>query len=208
MNKNHPNLQSGLRLLGDDNREETGNGLSWIKDNIISLAEPQPGASADISCRFPSGPCRPARTWACWRLASLLFGVTVFLFRPELLSLLESIKLSVTVDLCFNFCSQPAGSLLLWGRFMVVLVPFFWMNAYLSPALASGSPLATRTSAPEIWKTSFLWQPEKSLSVTEACKGNQPPLSHRYWAGKEPTQPPRDLEPGCLLSHLQIFFFF
>lgn len=45
----------------------------------------------------------------------LLLGFTVFLLSPELLSLLESTGSSVTVDLCFNFCSQPAGFLLLWA---------------------------------------------------------------------------------------------
>lgn len=192
MHEYHPNhQQSGLKWFGDDKCEETGNGLRENKDWIISFAEPQP----ECLCQHQLPPFPPAASGAprvpghtgTWQVS--LFSFTVVLFSPELLSVLESCKLSVAVDLCLNFCSQFTGFLLLWGWLMVVLIPVFWMVIHSQPWplwWPSGSPLVTPTSAPEIWKTSFLWQPKNNLSVTGAWKGTrQAPLFYRYWPGEK-----------------------
>lgn len=155
-------------------------------------------------------PCRPEHGGGSGG-AALCSSFTLFLFSPELVSLLESNEPSEAGDLCFNFCSQLAGSLLLLADLLLFRFLFFWMvihSQHWPLWWPSGSPLLTRTSAPEIWKMSFLWQPKNKLSVTEAWKRNHhDPLSVDADPEDEPTQLPRDLELGCLLSHLQIFFF-
>lgn len=67
-------------------------------------------AAASPSCLRVLVPPEHAGTWR-----ATLLSFTVFLFSPELLSLLESNESSVAVDLCLNFCSQLSGFLLLWG---------------------------------------------------------------------------------------------
>lgn len=107
-------------------------GLARTRIILFHWPSHSPRASVDIStappsCLWGSACTEHAGAWRVW-----LFGFTVFFFSPEL-SLLENIMSSVTVDLCFNFCSPPAGFLLLWGRFMVVLIPFFWIVIYFQP---------------------------------------------------------------------------
>lgn len=57
--------------------------------------------------------------------AALCSSFTVFLFSPELVSLLESNEPSEAGDLCFNFCSQLAGSLLLLADLLLFRFLFF-----------------------------------------------------------------------------------
>lgn len=68
--------------------------------------------------------------------AALYSNFTVFLFSPELVSLLESSEPSEAGDLCFNFGSQLSGSLLLLAD-LLLFRSFFFLNGYSFPALAS-----------------------------------------------------------------------
>ena len=59
------------------------------------------------------------------RGAALYSNFTVFLFSPELVSLLESSEPSEAGDLCFNFGSQLAGSFLLLADLLLFWFLFF-----------------------------------------------------------------------------------
>lgn len=83
--------------------------LCLLPSRSLSTSVTSAAASPPAAADAPHAPEQAG----VWRV--LLFSFTVFLFSPELLSLLESHESSVAVGLCFNFCSQLAGFLLLGG---------------------------------------------------------------------------------------------
>lgn len=140
----------------------------------------------------------------------LLFSFTVFLVSPESPSL-ESSDSSVAVDFCFNFCSQLTGFLLLWADLLLFWFPFSEWLFIPGPGL-SDSHLVLLWSLKHLPQRFGKWASFGSLKIIWVWLKHKREIAMLHCPvdtdqGDEAVQLPRDLELGCLLSHLQIICF-
>lgn len=152
--------------------------------------------------------CTCTRTF--WGLASFTFQFHCFPFSPKS-ALLESSDSNVAADFCLNFCSQLTGFLLLWADLLLFWFPFSERLFIPSPGLSDGH-LVLLWSLKHLPQRSGKWASFGSLKISWVWVKHKREIATLHCPidtdqGDEPAQPPRDLELGCLLSHLQIIFF-